>query len=142
MANQGPHVNVPNVDATSYSATSNIDTPQGIILSATHTEISSSPIPSPELLKGYAELIPDSPERFMRIVEREQENRFENDRTERSRVEGELDLKRRGQLIAFLLVVTFLIVGTILAVKGKDIISYVMFGMTMIPAAALFYKHK
>lgn len=136
------NVNIPQVDTNSYTATSDPETPRGIFLSSTHTEISSSPLPSPEILKGYADIIPNSPERFMRIVEKEQDNRFENDKTERQRVKDELDLKRKGQILAFILVLVFLVVGTTLAVMHQNVISYVIFGMTMVPAIGLFYKHK
>lgn len=136
------HVDIPDVDVASYSSTTNVGVPQGMLFSASHTEISSSPLPSPEILRGYSEIIPDSAERFMKMVEMEQENRFENDRVERERVKGELDLKRKGQYIAFFLVLVFLIVGIVLAIIGQNVISYVMFGMTMIPVVGLFYRHK
>lgn len=142
LSDNDTNINMPNIDSTSYSATSNIETPQNILVSATHTEISASPLPSPEILKGYAEIIPNSPERFMQIVEREQENRFKNDSVERDRIKGELALKQSGQRIAFALVLLFLIVGTILACIGQNVIAYVIFALTMIPIVGLFYRHK
>lgn len=130
------------IDNPTYSSTQGISTSQNVILSASHTEISSSPLPSPEILRGYDDLINNGAERFMKMVEKEQENRFENDRSERERVKNELNLKRRGQSFAFVLILIFMVAGIVLSVVGQNVISYVMFGMTMVPAVGLFYKHK
>lgn len=133
---------LPNIDNNPYSSTSDQASSGGIFLSTTHTEISSSPLPSPEILKGYAEIIPNSPERFMQLIEKEQENKFKNDRSERDKTKAELDLKRKGQTMAFVLVLVFLAIGTTLALVHESVISYVIFGMTMVPAIGLFYRHK
>lgn len=91
---------ISSMDNSAYSSTQNIGSPQNVILSATHTEITSSPLPSPEILRGYNDLIKDGAERFMKMVEKEQENRFDNDRSAREREKSEINLKRReGSLL-------------------------------------------
>lgn len=69
----------PSVNATSYSTTTGIEDPQGqnVVASFFRTEVSAGPLPHPELLKGYDQIIKDGAERIMRMAEKEQDNRFE-----------------------------------------------------------------
>ena len=130
-----------NVDANSYTATQNIDNAPDILIAATrHTEISSSPLPSPEILKGYAELIPDCPERFMKMVEKEQENRHDNDKSKRVCSQSEISLIRRGQTMAFMLCIIFIGVGVTMGYLGFNAVCYILLAMGMTPVIGLFYN--
>lgn len=68
------------INTVSYSTTSDAQGNQNIILSERRTEISSGPLPHPELLKGYDEVIKDGAERIMKMAEREQEKPAEKGR--------------------------------------------------------------
>lgn len=46
------------------------------IIYSQHLTTYNGPLPPPSLLREYQEMIPDSPERFLRIVEKEQNHRL------------------------------------------------------------------
>lgn len=74
----------------------------------------SGPLPRPELLAAYNEIIPDGAERIMRLTEKEQDHRHEWERNQQTLVgivaHQEYGTTSRGQL--FGLVVAILIMAT------------------------------
>jgi uncharacterized membrane protein len=74
------------------------------------------PLPSPETLAGYRELLPDAPERLVRIVEAEQEHRHAIERNYHDR---DFRLKERGQIFALIAMVLVLLFAGYLAWLGN-----------------------
>lgn len=67
MDNNDNAINTTTAANYTYSVTDDLDRPRATM---SRTEITQSPLPSPEILKGYAELIPNGAERFMSLLER------------------------------------------------------------------------
>lgn len=122
-----------------YTSTSS-EPSVGTLLAATHTEISSGPLPHPDLMKKYDDIIAGGAERITRMAEKEQENRFENDRANRDEQRAELGLIKRGQTMAFVLCLLFITSGVTLACFGFGAIAYVLLGIGMAPVVGLFYN--
>lgn len=124
-----------------YSSTTDINGGQSIILAQSHTEISTGPLPHPELLKGYNEIISDGAERIMKMAEKEQQHRFENDDAKINCAKSEIKLIERGQIMAFILCIIFIGSGITMACVGYSAICYVLIALGMAPAIGLFYNN-
>lgn len=91
---------------------------KGIAVGITHIQKShSGPLPDPETLSQYSEIIPDGAERIMQMAEKEQNFRHGHTRNVAKR---KLDQETRGQWFAFILAVVCIIGGIYLTVIGKD----------------------
>ena len=69
-------------------------------ISASHTSIEISPLPTPETLERYNQLVPDAAEVFVRSFEAEGRHRRRN---ERRQVIANIYLAVTGQVLAFLI---------------------------------------
>ena len=85
----------------------------------------SGPIPHPEILKKFAEISPDFPERIFRMAEKEQENRLLNQNkivnAEIKDVNKRREIENRGQLYALIIGSLALIISGITALYGQPI---------------------
>lgn len=76
------------------------------------------PLPPPNVLRGYNEIIPGAAERILAMAERQQSHRL---RLESEVVEGNCESQKRGLNFGFVLAMTVILGGLFLIYKGKDI---------------------
>ena len=84
-----------------------------ITLSKTHI----GPLPDPETLEGYARLIPDGANRVMNMAEKQMEHRMF---MERKVIGGQIFQSNLGQLLAFVIAISFLSCATYCILNGHE----------------------
>ena len=106
----------------------------------------SGPLPHPEILKGYQQLIPDAPERILRMAEKEQSHRqsAENEMLAQNRrnIEGSISANRRSQILAACAIFALLIAGVFLTRAGYATVGGIIFSTTIIGMASIFITGK
>ena len=86
------------------------------------------PIPSPEIFKQYAEVIPDAPERILAVFE--QDSRHIRD-IEMGALNAQKSDNRRVHYMAWSLVITGFIMSGVFAWLDKDTLAFVTLGTTI-----------
>lgn len=103
------------------------------------TKFHSGPLPDPDTLERYGQLIDGGCERLMRLVEQEAQHRHtQEDRVVRTNA----TLALRGQWISVVLVVLLAAIGTLLTLKGYPSVGSVIFATTIAAVAAVFIYGK
>lgn len=102
----------------------------------------SGPIPHPLIIKGYKDVIPDAPERILRMAEKEQTHR-ETSETEmlsqnRLNIIGGISANKRSQIFAFIIVLILIGIGAAFILSEHETAGYIIFGTTITALAALF----
>lgn len=95
----------------------------------------SGPIPEPELLKAYNEVVPGLADRIFRMAKDEQEHRF---LVERRKVRA----IARGQYTAFIIVILLIVAGVTCALCGQHVVAGTIFATTIIGTASVFLLGK
>lgn len=131
-----------NLHAGNVSLTSNSNEGSVTTISATVTEISSGPLPHPDLLARYSNIIPNGAERIMAKAEKEQAARLEN-RSDRLKADNrnigrQLAIQQTGQWMAFSIVMVILALATLFVFTGHETMAYVLYGSGMVSLAGLF----
>lgn len=88
------------------------------IISATKTEIFSGPMPHPEILAQYDNIIPGSANRILCMVENQQTHRMG---MEKKYLESDIAITKRGQVFGLAIALCLIIGGGVLIYSGKDI---------------------
>ncbi len=88
----------------------------------------SGPIPPPELLKGYNEVVKDGAERIVIMAEKQSNHRMQ---LEDHAIKEELKQSRLGQVFGFILGIVGLVLAAILAILDHEAIAGI-FGTTTI----------
>ena len=74
---------------------------------AVSQESFSGPMPHPDILRGYKELIPDAPERILQMAEQEQKHRIDVEKQmleqNNKNIVESAKANKRSQIIAFIL---------------------------------------
>lgn len=113
-----------------------------IVLQAMEQEAFSGPVPHPDLLRGYESVQEGLAERIMRMAEKEQEHRFEYDRSQlecnKKIVDGAVADSKRGQVFAFIVSMLFLAASATLAVLDHETVAIVLGGGTLIGLVTVF----
>lgn len=134
----------PNLEDAVYSTTTDATNPAHIRVIATKTEISSGPMPHPDLVKGYDDIIPNGAERIMRMAEKEQENRFQERKeirdTNREIAISKLKYVSRGQIMGFVLALIMLGLATLFVFTNHEGIAYFLFSIGTVSLVALFLQ--
>lgn len=134
----------PNQNNVSYSATVEPDNAAQLLFTASKTEISSGPLPHPDLVKGYNEIIPDGAERIMRMAEKEQDNRFierqEIRDTNKEIALGKLKYMNRGQIMGFIIAIVMLGLATLFVFTNHESIACFLFSIGTVSLVALFLQ--
>ncbi len=150
--NQSGNANITGSSASPYvSSTSdmpasvNINTQRGgqrYIMEVQRTESFSGPLPSPEILKGYSEVIPDAPERLLRMAERQNAHDMEMDqenmRLARRSMDRGFNAARRGQILGFILGIILIGCGVYLTKFGFESVGLVIFSTSLVAVIANF----
>lgn len=104
--------------------------------------IHSGPLPSPQDLTMYNQIIPDGANRIMSMAEKEQEARIE---LERKQLEANIAFARatlkhgsRGQLIAFIVILCFFALSGYLMYEKQYDLAVSVVGITMAVVVGLF----
>ncbi len=92
-------------------------TPRAETRVTTKAEAYQGPIPSPEMLRRYEEILPGAAERILRMAEDQAAHRR---RIEAVVIPGNAANERRGQFMAFVLAVLFGTLSFILVLEGHD----------------------
>lgn len=100
-------------------------------------EAHSGPIPSPVVLKGYAEIIPDGPERIMKMAEQQLEH---NMKMEEKGLKAGIRSTYLGQILAFVLAILLIGVGAWLTCLGHETVGSIIFGTCLAGVIGLFIK--
>lgn len=95
----------------------------------------SGPIPPPEMLRGYEEILPGAMDRILAMAERQESHRHS---LESASVLGNLDAQRTGQYIAGTVVILGMGIGAFLISTGKDIAGFTAMLTPLGIAAGLF----
>lgn len=99
----------------------------------------SGPLPPPEYLQGYENVLSGSAERILKMAEKEQEERLANNRQMVTIVSNE---RRRGQMFGFLLSILLIISGFVLGYYGHDWLSGAVFTCALISVPVIFVLNK
>ena len=113
---------------------------------AVSQESFSGPMPHPDILKGYKELIPNAPERILQMAEQEQRHRIEVEnkmleQNNRNIIES-AKANKRSQIIAFILAFVLIASGVALTILGHAIVGGTTFGTTIVGVVAVFITGK
>lgn len=131
-----------NLDSVSYSSEAISEQTQPSITSILHTEILTGPLPHPDLLRGYDNIIPNGAERIMRIAEKEQDSLIqERNETRKDNKEislAKINLIKRGQNMGFALAIALLGLATLFVLTGHETFAYILFSVGAISMIGLF----
>jgi uncharacterized membrane protein len=81
----------------------------------------SGPLPPPNALKAYNDILPGAADRIILMAEQQAEHR---QRMEKRVIESSLDHERVGMVFAFVLTIGLMIIGSILIVLGKSVAGF------------------
>lgn len=93
------------------------------------------PIPPPEDLKGYEEVLPGASHRIITMAEENSKHRRE---MEKAIIEGNLNLSKRGQWIGLFLAVFFAGISLVLAFHGYETLGGILISSTLLGALVIF----
>lgn len=134
----------PNPEYVSYIDPQGTDHPQQIIASIMRTDVLSGPLPHPDLLKGYGDIIPNGAERIMQMAEREQDSvlteRRETRNNNREISIYKLNLLKRGQNMGFSLAILIIALATLFVFTGHEGIAYLLFSVGIASIVGVFVK--
>lgn len=105
-----------------------------------HQEAYQGPLPHPDLLVKYEEIIPGSAERILSMAEKEQQHRHQ---LENEVIKKEIAQKGRGLYFGFTLALLIIVVGAYLLVIDKSLqgFSLILGSIAMIIAPFFFNKN-
>lgn len=99
----------------------------------------SGPMPHPDILKGYEDILPGSAERILQMAENEQKHRHKQE----DRIcKGSVEQVKRGQWIALFVVILLTAVATAITLLGQPTVGGIIFGSTIAAVAAIFIISK
>lgn len=99
----------------------------------------SGPLPHPEIFKLYAEVIPDAPERILKVFE--DDSKHARDITTLA-LEVQRDDNRRAHWMAWSLVIAGFILSVVFALKDKDTLAGIALGSTLVAIVTGFLKSR
>ena len=97
------------------------------------------PLPPPEVLKEYQSVLPGSPDRFLSMVEKEQNHTHSK---ENIIINNQILQNWAGLIIGAIIVILFFIGAYKLAVMGHETVAGIIFSVTIISIATIFVLHK
>ncbi len=97
------------------------------------------PIPPPEDLQGYEEVLPGASNRIVTMAE---ENSKHRRSMEKTIIEGNISLSKRGQWMGFFLAIFFVLIALFLAFNGYQKLGGILITTTLIGALVIFVLHE
>jgi len=101
----------------------------------------SGPLPPPEILKKYGDLIPNAPERILKMAENQSSHRMD---IEKTLVKGNSRRENRGLFFAFILGMTTIILGFVLSMydKGAAGITTMLAPLAILTGSFIYRKYE
>ncbi|MFZ0864447.1 MAG: DUF2335 domain-containing protein [Candidatus Sulfotelmatobacter sp.] len=99
----------------------------------------SGPLPPPQLLSQYNEVVPYGAERLMKMAEAQQTHRQELEKTV---IHGNVGSEKRGQWMGLFISMVVILAGTYLAGTGKQITGGILVGVDVVALAGVFVYGK
>ena len=113
---------------------------EAFIISITSiTRTFSGPLPHPEILNEYNQVLPSAAERIIAMAERQAEHRMG---LEKIAIPSQIDQSKRGQTFGFILVIIALIASVILGIYGQTAASIAIGTTSIITIATIFVLGK
>ncbi len=88
----------------------------GVVVQQTSTQSFSGPLPPPEILKKFDEVVPGAAERIIKMAEEQSAHRKE---LERKVIESDISRSKWGQILGFIIAVVGLAVSAFIAIYGN-----------------------
>lgn len=95
----------------------------------------SGPLPPPEILGRYEEVVPGSAERIIKMAEGQFSHRTE---LERKVIDSDIQITKNGQRFGFLIALAGLIVAAVVSIYGKQWAGSVIGGGTLATLVGVF----
>ncbi|EOB9998027.1 DUF2335 domain-containing protein [Cronobacter sakazakii] len=92
------------------------------------------PLPPPYVLKGYKDILPDSPERIFQLTEKEFAHR---QKMEEKALDGAINRDKRGQLYGLGATIFTVACATLLGLTGHEVLAGTVIG-TVVAVAGIF----
>lgn len=99
----------------------------------------SGPIPSPEILKQYDEILPGLADRIMMMAEKQINHRIKLEELE---LKEEVKLKKRGQIFAFIIAFCGFAGSVWLVSIGYSMSGVILAGSILLSLVFVFYKRE
>ena len=109
------------------------------LISLSITRSFSGPLPPPELLQGYNEVVKGGAERIFSQFEKQSDHRI---KLEAEVIPEQLNQSKRGQFFGFVLVVLCLICAMIALMNGYEVFAIVIASTTIVGLAGVFVVGK
>jgi uncharacterized membrane protein len=103
------------------------------------SSIFSGPLPPPEILKGYNEIIPNGADRIVTMAEKQSDHRME---LEKTAIKEQLKQSGRGQKYGLFIGVFGILVAGFLAYTGHDWVAGIFGTSTIVGLVAVFVLGK
>lgn len=110
-----------------------------MMLEVQKSEISfSGPLPHPDIMKGYDDIVPGAAERILKMAENQQNHRF---KLEEKIVFDDSSERKRNSYFAFILTLAVILLGGFLLFKGKNIVGFATVFAGLVPLIGIFSKN-
>ena len=103
------------------------------------TRITSGPLPPSSELIGYEQAYPGAADRILTMTEKQQDHRSG---LETYHLRSQILESRLGQILAFILALSFMACSAYLSISGKEVSGIFMSGATIISLVTIFIKGK
>jgi len=104
------------------------------------------PIPPPEILRGYEEVLSGSADRILAMAEKEQAHRHSNEdeivKNKVNKDNDELAYKKRGQILGTILAILLMGCGVYFAYADHADVSKIIYGGTILGVIVVYILHK
>lgn len=102
------------------------------------TEFFAGPLPHPELLKKYEQILPGSADRIIKLAESQLTHRQE---LENQVIKSNIENERKGISFAFILALVLMLIGGYLVYERRDTVGYfALFGPILYQGISFFIK--
>lgn len=95
----------------------------------------AGPIPPPQVLKGYEDILPGSADRILKMAENQQQHRIE---IEKKAISSQSENSKRGQIFAFIVFILCSFIGLAFAYFDMKTFAGIFLTGTMLALVALF----
>ena len=95
----------------------------------------SGPLPPPEVLKKFDEVVPGAAERIIKMAEGQFTHRVE---LEKKVINSDIDNSRKGQLFGFIIAIIGLVFSFILIIVGYQLVGGILGGTTLVALVSVF----
>lgn len=97
------------------------------------------PVPPPSLLREYESLVPGLADRLVKLTEKEQAHRHQQDE---KFLKGNFSLSARGQWMAFVIVLVIIATAIFFGSQGETTLAAILVGIDMVAICSVFIAGK